>query len=150
MYPENLKGTQVIVGSMNMGNISRTTRNRTHNMFRPKREPIPLCHSDGHWCGLFIWCSHHANTHQLTHNTCGVIPFTACVPGYFGTNCTWQCFCRHGVHCSFDSGTCPNVCEYGYTGISCNDTGINLHIWRISVVIMNQKPLTTMYYTATY
>ena len=44
MYPENLEGTQVIVGSMNMGNIS--TRNRTHNLFHPKREPIPLGHSD--------------------------------------------------------------------------------------------------------
>ena len=46
MYPENPKGTQVIVGSMNMGYISDTARNRTHNLFRPKREPIPLGHSD--------------------------------------------------------------------------------------------------------
>ena len=51
MYPENPQGTQVIVGSMNMGYISDTARNRTHNLFRPKREPIPLCHSDG----LFNW-----------------------------------------------------------------------------------------------
>ena len=48
MYPENPEGTQVIVGSMNMGYISDTARNRTHNLFRPKREPIPLGHSDGH------------------------------------------------------------------------------------------------------
>ena len=27
--------------------ISDTARNRTHNLFRPKREPIPLGHSDG-------------------------------------------------------------------------------------------------------
>ena len=47
MYPENPEGTQVIVGSMNMGYISDTARNRTHNLFRPKREPIPLGHSDG-------------------------------------------------------------------------------------------------------
>ena len=47
MYPENPEGTQVIVGSMNMGYISDTVRNRTHNLFRPKREPIPLGHSDG-------------------------------------------------------------------------------------------------------
>ena len=47
MYPENPEGTQVIVGSKNMGYISDTTRNRTHNLFRPKREPIPLGHSDG-------------------------------------------------------------------------------------------------------
>ena len=39
-------GTQVIVGSMNMGYISDTARNRTHKLFRPKREPIPLGHSD--------------------------------------------------------------------------------------------------------
>ena len=42
MYPENPEGTQVIVGSMNMGNISDTARNRTHDLFRPKWEPIPL------------------------------------------------------------------------------------------------------------
>ena len=47
MYPENPEGTQVIVGSMNMGYIFDTARNRTHNLFRPKREPIPLGHSDG-------------------------------------------------------------------------------------------------------
>ena len=47
MYPENPEGTQVIVGSMNMGYISNTARNRTHNLFRPKRESIPLGHSDG-------------------------------------------------------------------------------------------------------
>ena len=47
MYPENPEGTQVIVGSMNMGYISDTARNRTHNLFRPKREPIPQGHSDG-------------------------------------------------------------------------------------------------------
>ena len=47
MYPENPEGTQVIVGSMNMGYISDTARNRTHNLFRPKREPIPLGHSPG-------------------------------------------------------------------------------------------------------
>ena len=47
MYPENPEGTQVIVGSMNMGCISDTARNRTRNLFRPKRESIPLGHSDG-------------------------------------------------------------------------------------------------------
>ena len=36
-----------IVGSMNMGYISDTAGNRTHNLFRPKCEPIPLRHSDG-------------------------------------------------------------------------------------------------------
>ena len=47
MYPENPEGTQVIVDSMNMGYISDTARNRTHNLFRPKRKPITLGHSDG-------------------------------------------------------------------------------------------------------
>ena len=37
MYPENPEGTQVIVGSMNMGYISDTARNRTHNLLRPKQ-----------------------------------------------------------------------------------------------------------------
>ena len=45
MYSDNPEGTQVIVGSMNMGCISDTARNRTHNLFRPKREPMPLGHS---------------------------------------------------------------------------------------------------------
>ena len=47
IYPENPEGTQVIVGSMNMGYISDTVKNRTHNLIRHKREPIPLGHSDG-------------------------------------------------------------------------------------------------------
>ena len=47
IYPENLERTQVIVGSMNMGYISDTARNRTRNLFRSKRESIPLGHSDG-------------------------------------------------------------------------------------------------------
>ena len=46
MYSENPEGTQVIVGSMNMGYTSDTARNRAHNLFRPKREPIPLGHGD--------------------------------------------------------------------------------------------------------
>ena len=45
MYPENPEGTQVIVGSMNMGYISDTPGIRTHNLVRPKQEPIPLGHS---------------------------------------------------------------------------------------------------------
>ena len=28
-----------------MGYISDTARNRTHNLFRPKREPVPLGHN---------------------------------------------------------------------------------------------------------
>ena len=44
MYPENPEGTQVIIGSMNMGYISDNARNRTHNLLHPKREPIPLGH----------------------------------------------------------------------------------------------------------
>ena len=51
MYPENPEGTQVIVGSMNMGYVFDTARNRIHNLFRPKREPIPLGHSED--CGGF-------------------------------------------------------------------------------------------------
>ena len=50
MYPEKPEETQVILGSMNMGYISDTARNRTHNLFRPKREPIPLGHKDGLAC----------------------------------------------------------------------------------------------------
>ena len=45
MYPENPEGTQV--GSLNMGYIYDTARNRTHNLFRPKWEPISLGHRGG-------------------------------------------------------------------------------------------------------
>ena len=38
MYPENPERTQVIVGSMNMGYISDTVRNRTHNLIYHKRD----------------------------------------------------------------------------------------------------------------
>ena len=47
MYSKNPEGTQVIVRSMNMEYIADTARYRTHKLFRPKREPIPLCHNDG-------------------------------------------------------------------------------------------------------
>ena len=52
MYPENPEETQVIIGSMNMGYISDTARNRTHNLFRPKREPIPLQESQHPWVNI--------------------------------------------------------------------------------------------------
>ena len=46
MYPD-VPRTQVIVGSMNMGYISDTAMDRTQDLFRPKREPIPIGYSDG-------------------------------------------------------------------------------------------------------
>ena len=48
-FQENPKGTRVIVGSMHMGYdiTSDTTRTRTSSVFRLKRAPIPLGHSDG-------------------------------------------------------------------------------------------------------
>ena len=36
--PRDPEGTQVIAGSMNMGYISDTVRNRTHNLIRRKRD----------------------------------------------------------------------------------------------------------------
>ena len=53
MYPENTEGTQVIVSSMNLGYISDTARNRTHNLFRPTPTVSQLEHSVK-WCILFI------------------------------------------------------------------------------------------------
>ena len=61
MYPENPDRTQVIVGSMNMEYISDTARNRTHNLFRPKWDPIPLGHSDGRLSSLGIFILSLAN-----------------------------------------------------------------------------------------
>ena len=45
--PREPRRTQVIPGSMNMGYISDTAKNRTHNLFRTKCKPIPLGRSDG-------------------------------------------------------------------------------------------------------
>ena len=50
MYPENLEGTRVIVGSVSIGYVSDTARIRTRNLFRPKCAPIPLGHSDMYKC----------------------------------------------------------------------------------------------------
>ena len=59
IHSENPEGTQVIVGSMNMGYISDTARNRTHNLFRPMREPIPLGHTFCFWISVF-YCDLHS------------------------------------------------------------------------------------------
>ena len=61
MDPENPEGTQAIVDSMNMGYISDSARNRTHNLFRPRREPIPLGHSDG----MDLWSICNAHQYQI-------------------------------------------------------------------------------------
>ena len=45
MYPENPEETRLIFGSMNMGYVFDTARNRTHNLFRPKCAPIPPGHA---------------------------------------------------------------------------------------------------------
>ena len=45
LNPENLEGTRVIVGSMNMGFVSGTTR--TCYLFHLKNAAIPLGHSEG-------------------------------------------------------------------------------------------------------
>ena len=45
--PREPEETQVIPGSMNMGYMSDTAKNRTHNLFRTKCKPIPLGRSDG-------------------------------------------------------------------------------------------------------
>ena len=82
MYPENPEGTQVIVGSMNMGYISDTARNRTHNLFRPKQESIPLGHSDGlnseltleHFkTGLKTHLSHEVYAQQCSQRLCNLV-----------------------------------------------------------------------------
>ena len=67
---QRTRRTQVIVGSMNMGYISDTARNRTHNLFRPKRELIPLGHSDGH---TFVVNHHYGSLHNTYHRILYVI-----------------------------------------------------------------------------
>ena len=60
--PREPEGTEVIVGSMNMGYISDTARNRIHNLFRPKREPIPLGHSAFCFLMFVFLIPHFINT----------------------------------------------------------------------------------------
>ena len=72
MYPENPEGTQVIVGSMNMGYISDTARNRTHNLFRPKWEPILLGHCDGQHSG-----GQHSGSWSVARQTPGNLVWPA-------------------------------------------------------------------------
>ena len=70
MYPENREGTQVLVGSMKMEYISDAARNRTHNLFRPKRLPIPIGHCDGHlWFQIIARITKHILfPNQQQHN----------------------------------------------------------------------------------
>ena len=78
MYPENPEGNQVIVGSMNMEYISDTARNRTHNLFRPKWEPIPLGHSvDSFGINLFLAHLVFQLLHRFTHAALGATTFTS-------------------------------------------------------------------------
>ena len=51
---------------MNMGYISDTARNWTHNLFRPKREPIPLGHNDRRFWVQFLVPGH---TSFIVHNS---------------------------------------------------------------------------------
>ena len=67
MYPDCPEGTQVIVGFMNMGYISDTTKNRTQNLFRPKRELILLGHSDGHCQFKLMMISLARTTNENKH-----------------------------------------------------------------------------------
>ena len=60
---EPRRKNQVFVGSKNMGYISDTVRNRIHNLFRPKYEPIPLSHSDGQAPAVEKQCS-RSDTHR--------------------------------------------------------------------------------------
>ena len=56
MYPDNLEGDPSNRWLIEQGKyISDTARNRTHNLFRPKQEPIPLRHSDGLFSTLKDW-----------------------------------------------------------------------------------------------
>ena len=78
MYPENHEGPTVIVGSMNMGYISDAAKHRTHNLLRPKREPIPLGHSDGQSIDAH-------RPHFLFHSV-----YSPCFP--------WSIFIHHKLH----------------------------------------------------
>ena len=84
MYPENLKGTRVIVGSMNMGYVSGTARTRIRNLFRPKCAPIPLDHSDGQIS--IIW-KDTWNGHQPSSDFLGCL-LLLCSESSIGFHCT--------------------------------------------------------------
>ena len=97
MYPENPEGTQVIVGSMNMGYISDTARNRTHN--------CTGCHS---WkecsssCAL-LSTSASINWHQCTWVNCAYLS-ELCVPVFHAPRQISSTFgCHWWPTCSSDS-----------------------------------------------
>ena len=65
IYPEGMKARVSPVGY-----ISDTARNRTHNLFRPKREPIPLGHSDGQISLVYPLPSDTASTFCMQAREC--------------------------------------------------------------------------------
>ena len=44
---------------------------------------------------------------------------TACVPGYYGADCSKPCYCASGS-CPKDSGSCSGSCQMGYHGYDCS------------------------------
>ena len=54
---------------MNMRYISGTASNRTHNLFRPKLEPIPLSHSEGHSAVHDLWNTAYRPSSQESYRS---------------------------------------------------------------------------------
>ena len=99
---------------MNMGYISDTARNRTHNLFRPKREPIPLGHSDGHFQAFF---GHFYSIKTYSDNSINnLFLFQQLMPIYcsIAYPLLWPSgsgFTLDGTGCEFDSWQCRIPCS---------------------------------------
>ena len=63
-----------------------------------------------------------------------IVRFPVCPYGTFGSNCTGRCHCSNNDDCSSHNGTCPNGCERGWTGISCDKCG-NVSIYYSNCLI---------------
>ena len=61
MYPENFRRDPSNRRLNEHGILSGTARNRTHDLFRPKWEPIPLGHSNNHASSSFLYFANHVN-----------------------------------------------------------------------------------------
>jgi len=52
----------------------------------------------------------------------------ACDDGYFGMNCTHQCYCRYGA-CIKSRGEClPEGCQRGWKGDTCSEGKLQISI----------------------
>ena len=48
-----------------------------------------------------------------------MILISACDSIHFGPDCAHECHCQDGDLCNIINGVCPGLCNYEWTGASC-------------------------------